>query len=99
MGGAEHGARRARPRLRGICVGRRLRRCDGTGASILHGVAGLDRQGDPGGGSGGDFVISAWGDAIDLDHVAATRAVIVLTPLVLLAMIMGDDIWLRAALI
>jgi hypothetical protein len=44
-------------------------------------------------------VISAWGDAIDLDHVAATRAVIVLTPLVLLAMILGDDIWLRAALV
>jgi hypothetical protein len=33
------------------------------------------------------LVITAWRNAIDLDHVAAMRAVIVLTPLVLLAMI------------
>jgi hypothetical protein len=44
-------------------------------------------------------VIAAWRDAIDLDHVAAMRAVIVLTPLVLLAMISGESIWLRAALV
>jgi hypothetical protein len=44
-------------------------------------------------------VIAAWRDAIDLDHVAAMRAVIVLTPLILLAMISGDGIWLRAALV
>jgi hypothetical protein len=43
-------------------------------------------------------VIAAWRNAIDLDHVVAMRAVIVLTPLVLLAMISGDGIWLRAAL-
>jgi Fusaric acid resistance protein-like len=44
-------------------------------------------------------VISAWRDAIDLDHAAATRAVIVLTPLILLALISGRSIWLRAALV
>ncbi|WP_263352045.1 FUSC family protein [Acidicapsa acidisoli] len=44
-------------------------------------------------------MISAWRDAIDLDHVAATRAVIVLTPLILLAWISGEGIWLRAALV
>ncbi len=44
-------------------------------------------------------MIAAWRDAIDLDHVAAMRAVIVLTPLILLAMISGDGIWLRAALV
>ena len=44
-------------------------------------------------------MISAWRDAIDLDHVAVTRTVIVLAPLVLLAVISGDGIWLRAALV
>jgi hypothetical protein len=44
-------------------------------------------------------VIAAWRGTIDLDHVAAMRAVIVLTPLTLLAMISGDSIWLRAALV
>jgi hypothetical protein len=47
----------------------------------------------------GAFVIAAWRNAIDLDHDAAMRTVIVLTPLVLLAMISGDDIWLRVALV
>jgi Fusaric acid resistance protein-like len=42
-------------------------------------------------------VIAAWRDAFD--HVAAMRAVIVLTPLILLAMISGNGIWLRAALV
>ena len=37
----------------------------------------------------GALVIAAWLTAIDLDHDAAMRAVIVLTPLVLLAMISG----------
>jgi hypothetical protein len=44
-------------------------------------------------------MISGERDAIELDHVAAARAVLVLMPLVLLAMISGDGIWLRAALI
>ena len=47
----------------------------------------------------GAFVIAAWRNAIDLDPVAALRALIVLTPLVLLAMTSGDGIWLRAALV
>lgn len=43
--------------------------------------------------------MAAWRDAIDLDHVAAVRAVIVLTPPILLALISGDGTWLRAALV
>jgi fusaric acid resistance family protein len=42
-------------------------------------------------------VSSAWRDAID--HVAGMRAVIVLAPLILLALISGEGIWLQAALV
>ena len=42
---------------------------------------------------------AAWRDAIDLDGVACMRAVIVLAPLVLLAVISGEELWLRAALV
>jgi len=44
-------------------------------------------------------VKAAWRDAIDLDGVACMRAVIVLAPLVLLAVISGEELWLRAALV
>jgi hypothetical protein len=41
-------------------------------------------------------VKAAWRDVIDLDGVACMRAVIVLSPMVLLAVISGEELWLRA---
>ena len=44
-------------------------------------------------------MITGWRDAVDLDHVAGVRAVIVLAPVILPALISGNDVGFRAALV